>query len=344
MADAGLPPQLIAALDRELEGASRKDLTESAARTSAAYREGRSSAGVIRDASDALAYAVSRAPATYAAALAAITEASARLTGFAPRSLLDVGAGAGAASWAATEVFPDLDGAVWLDANPALLDLAGRLAVQSPALGKAERRLGDINRAALPSADLVLASYVLAEIAPAAQPALVAALWAACEGLLVLVEPGTPAGWTRILQARAIVIEAGGQIVAPCPHAQACPLVAPDWCHFAQRLPRSRDHRLTKAADAPFEDEKFIYLAAARPGLGLAPPQSRILAPPRQDKTGIALKLCEPYGPCRLALIPSRDKPALRQVRRLGWGDTTPSAVIPVSPSGEDRDLIDAGE
>ena len=195
MSDAGLPPQLIAGLDRELEGTSRRALAESAARTSAAYRDGRGSAGVIRDASDALAYAVIRAPATYAAARAALLETALRVPAFAPRRLLDAGAGAGAASWAAVEVFGDLATAVWLDANPTLLDLAGRLAAEaSAALRDAERLLGNLTRTPLPAADLVIASYVLAEIAPAAQAGLGAALWAATEGVLVLVEPGTPAG------------------------------------------------------------------------------------------------------------------------------------------------------
>jgi ribosomal protein RSM22 (predicted rRNA methylase) len=48
----------------------------------------------------------------------------------------------------------------------------------------------------------VLASYALAEIAPGALRAVVERLWSACEGVLALVEPGTPAGYARILAAR----------------------------------------------------------------------------------------------------------------------------------------------
>ena len=41
-------------------------------------------------------------------------------------------------------------------------------------------------------------------------------------------------------------------------------LLAPDWCHFTQRLPRSRAHKQIKEADVPFEDEKFSYVALTR--------------------------------------------------------------------------------
>ena len=57
-----LPAPLRAALDRALEGVPRKGLAERAARTSEAYRAGRPSSGVFREADDALAYALTRRP------------------------------------------------------------------------------------------------------------------------------------------------------------------------------------------------------------------------------------------------------------------------------------------
>jgi ribosomal protein RSM22 (predicted rRNA methylase) len=170
----------------------------------------------------------------------------------------------------------------------------------------------------------VIASYALAEIAGPRQATMIDALWAACEGMLVLVEPGTPDGWRRILAARDGLIAAGAQILAPCPHALACPLSPPDWCHFVQRLPRSRDHRMAKGAEVPFEDEKFIYLAAARPGVAAATRTARILAPPRASKPAIALKLCSPAGVVEEATVSKRDKPAFAVARRLDWGDALP--------------------
>jgi ribosomal protein RSM22 (predicted rRNA methylase) len=105
---------------------------------------------------------------------------------------------------------------------------------------------------------------VLNELAPAARESVLQRLWDATADTLVIVEPGTPAGWERILAARRQLIEAGAHVLAPCPHAFACPLQAPDWCHFAERVARSRLHRLAKGADVPWEDEKFSYVAVSR--------------------------------------------------------------------------------
>lgn len=317
-----LPASLRAAIARELEGVSRKGLAERTARTTAAYRSGKGSAGVIREADDALAYALARLPATYAACASVFAEAAARAPGFAPRSLLDAGAGPAAASWAALETWPGLSAVSWLDSSPTFLQIAGRLAAEAPeALRAAAPRRGDLTAggADWPRADLVACSYALAEIAPERQAAVVADLWAACDGLLALIEPGTPAGFARLRLAREGLIAAGAEILGPCPHTGPCPMAGEDWCHFSVRLPRSRDHRLAKGAEVPFEDERFAYVLAARPGLG-APAAARVLAPPRSGKPGIDLKLCTPAG-LEARFVPRRDKPAYAVARRLDWGD-----------------------
>jgi ribosomal protein RSM22 (predicted rRNA methylase) len=319
---AELPAPLRAGLERALEGRGRAGLIERAQRTSQAYRAGEGSAGVIREADDALAYALSRLPATYAACQAAFGAAAERAPGFAPRRLLDAGSGPGAASWAAFEVWPGVAEAVWLDESAPFLTLARELAAAGPEpLRAADAHRTDLAQPdAWPAADLVTASYALAEIAPARLADVVAALWRACEGLLVLVEPGTPAGYRRLLAARAQLIAAGATILAPCPHANDCPLAEPDWCHFSVRLPRSRDHRLAKGAEAPFEDEKFAYLAAARPGLAAEAAPARVLAHPRAGKPGIELKLCTPQA-LETRFVARRDKAAHARARRLRWGD-----------------------
>lgn len=73
-----------------------------------------------------------------------------------------------------------------------------------------------------------------------------------------------------------------------------------------------------KGAHVPFEDEKFSYLAVSRTQSQMS--GFRILAPPKESKGAIEFKLCADNG-LKNRLIPSRDKQAYKQVRKLGWGD-----------------------
>jgi ribosomal protein RSM22 (predicted rRNA methylase) len=239
---------------------------------------------------------------------------------FAPLTLADVGCGPGTASWAAMATFDGLTDLALVDANGPLLALAESLLQDGSAAIRSTR--GDLGRTALPAAELVVAAYVLTEMADAAAIALTDRLWTVTEDVLVIVEPGTPAGWARLMAVRARLIAQGGRVLAPCPHHAACPVLAPDWCHFSQRLPRSRAHRLMKGADAPFEDEKYAYLVVARPTVPTSSHRpARVLAPPMEDKAAVSLKLCEPTGALALRRIAKRDKEAYRAVRRADWGD-----------------------
>jgi ribosomal protein RSM22 (predicted rRNA methylase) len=314
-----LPIELKAALEARLEGLSRIEAASRAALISSTYRDGGGS-GAIRSERDALAYALARMPATYAAVIAALNALVDMAPHFAPTSLLDVGAGPATATWAAAEAFPSLQRFTLVDSNIALRALALDLVDNSARLRDIDYRHGDA-RAALADAepsDLVVASYVIAEISESERSALADALWAKTRDALVIVEPGTPAGYARIIDMRAQLIAAGGHVAAPCPHDRKCPLAAPDWCHFTQRLPRSRAHKQVKAAERPFEDEKFIYLALTRTPATLHP--ARVLRQPDFSKVEVTAKLCTAEG-LAIAKVPRRAKTDYARARHWRWGD-----------------------
>lgn len=320
--ESGLPPALHAAINALLEGRPRGPIAERSAKISDCYRGGGHSGVIVSD-DDVLAYLLARLPATYAALSAVLREVGARCD-FAPKTLTDIGAGPGTASWAAKECWPGLGQVSMIDSSAVFLDMARKLAAKSPSkvLAEAETKLGDVTRlSGMPSSDLVIASYALAELNPVKLTSIATSLWRSCTGILVLVEPGTPAGYERIVACRSALLADGAKIIAPCPHAAPCPIVAPDWCHFSQRLPRSRDHMIVKAANVPFEDEKFSYIAVAREHVAIASYDARVLAPPKKDKTGIAMKLCAD-GDISLRKIPKRDRVAFTQARGVGWGDS----------------------
>ena len=180
----------------------------------------------------------------------------------------------------------------------------------------------DLPAADLPAADLATAAYVLGELTPAQQTALVT-LAARSAPVVLLVEPGTPAGHRRILAARAQLLAAGYLVAAPCPHQLGCPLdVAGDWCHFGARLPRSALHRQVKGAELSHEDEKFSYVAAIRLGTGLPQlPAARVVRRPQQRKGLVTLDLCACDGSSRRELVSKSKGEAYRRARKTSWGD-----------------------
>jgi len=97
-----------------------------------------------------------------------------------------------------------------------------------------------------------------------------------------------------------------------------CPLAPPDWCHFTQRLQRSRAHKQVKGAELPFEDEKFAYVALTREPV--AARASRVLAQPTVTKVEVTARLCTPTG-VKLTRTPRRAKADYAVARRWRWGD-----------------------
>jgi ribosomal protein RSM22 (predicted rRNA methylase) len=317
-----LPPALRDAVDAALEGASTAALAEASAQLTTRYRgEVRDGRFHVSEDDAARAYLAARLPATFAAVRAAMEAVDERLPDFAPKSLLDLGAGPGTALWAARDAWDTIDDALMIEGSAAMRRWGERLAAAAPPFVRAWRDL-DFARGlgAQERRDLVTIAYVLDELDEPARAALVDAAWAATGSLLLIVEPGTPAGWRRILDARAQLTGAGAHVVAPCAHEAPCPIVAPDWCHFSRRVARTRIHLRSKGAVVPFEDEKFIYLAVAREPVAARP--ARVLAPPRAASGKVGLKLCLPAGTVETRLITKREGALFKTARRLDWGDS----------------------
>lgn len=317
-----LPASLRQGVERLLETTPLAVLRQAAKTLSDRYRaELRDGRPHMAEEMAVKAYLATRLPATYAAVRAGLDELAYARPDFQPTSLLDVGAGPGTVLWATTDLWPDLEEAVLIEASAAVRKVGQSLALDTIAT-RMDWRAGDvtIDLADLKPADLVTCAYVLDEIAPASLPKLVGRLWHLTGDTLLIVEPGTPAGWQRILAVRRQLLEAGAHVLAPCPHEAPCPLEPPDWCHFSRRVARSRLHRLAKDADVPWEDEKFIYVAASRQPAPVHPP--RVIAPPKSGSGKVLLKLCQPDGGAGETLFTKREGELFKAARRLDWGDT----------------------
>jgi ribosomal protein RSM22 (predicted rRNA methylase) len=316
-----LPAPLRQGVERLLENVPLSSLKQAAKTLSDRYRAELRD-GRLHMAQDQAvqAYLATRLPATYAAIRASLDALNEARPEFMPKTLIDIGAGPGTVLWATTDLWPDLEQAVLLEASAAVRKVGQTLTADTIA-AQVTWLAGDatIDLAELKPADLVTCAYVLDEIVPASLPKLVAQLWQLTADTLLVVEPGTPAGWQRILAVRRQLIEAGAHVLAPCPHQAPCPLAPPDWCHFSRRVARSRLHRLAKDADVPWEDEKFIFVAASRQPAAWR--SARVIAPPKSGSGKVLLKLCQEDGTAEEKLFTKRDGDVYKTARRLDWGD-----------------------
>ncbi|MER5766692.1 small ribosomal subunit Rsm22 family protein [Streptomyces sp. NPDC001985] len=302
-------------------------------------------APVLRDRSDVAAYAAYRMPATFEAvrsALAALRDAA---PAWVPATHTDIGGGTGAASWAVAEAWegetPTGDGdgggdgegprTTVLDwAEPALA-LGRELAMASgvPGLTTARWERSRISASLrIESTDLVTVSYVLKELTEGDRAAVVTEAARAALGAVLIVEPGTPDGYRRVIEARERLIAAGMTVAAPCPHSADCPIVpGSDWCHFAARVSRSSLHRQVKGGSLPYEDEKFSYVAATR--FPPAPAPARVTRRPQIRKGLVQLDLCAADGSLGRENVTKRQGPLYKAARDAEWGDPWPPPPAP---------------
>ncbi|GAB2996134.1 small ribosomal subunit Rsm22 family protein [Streptomyces pseudoechinosporeus] len=317
---------LRAALAGLVDGLPPKTAAQAVERLIMNYR-GRTptDAPVLRDRSDVVAYAAYRMPATFEAVCAALEAFAEAVPGWVPAGHVDVGGGTGAATWAVSATWAGERAVTVLDwAEPALA-LGREIAAANPELKAAEWQRSRIGAAlTIESTDLVTVSYVLGELTEADRAAVVDTA-AASGQAVVIVEPGTPDGYTRIIEARDRLIDAGFHIAAPCPHSATCPIVpGQDWCHFSARVSRSSLHRQVKGGSLPYEDEKFSYVAATR--FPVTPAPSRVVRRPQIRKGQVLLDLCETEEYLHRETVTKRHGPLYRAARNADWGDAWPPA------------------
>lgn len=303
-----LPAAVREKIDEQASAVRFPDLQRAAAAMSEAYREGR--IAKLSAEERTASYLVTRMPATYAAAQMVLREIHGPVG-----TILDVGAGTGAASLAARGYFP-LAGLTLIERDPAFVAAARQW------LPDVEVVAADVTQLRpIPPHDLVIAAYSLGEFGAALAPL----LWQAARVALVLIEPGTPRGFALIRSVRDRLLAAGARMVAPCPAEIPCPMADPDWCHFAARVERSSLHRRVKGGELGYEDEKFSYVVLARESVEL--PAARILRHPQHHPGLIELATCTAEG-LRSERVFKRDRDRFRAARKAAWGDALKTPPI----------------
>ena len=227
-------------------------------------------------------------------------------------------------------MFPEIDSATLVERDPELATVAART-VDRPV----QMVVGDVEAIEFPAADLVICAYLVNELRPEARMRVVERAWNAAEQLLILIEPGSRAGFANILAAREHFIARASEsearsgdearIVAPCPAHMACSLaVVGDWCHFSARVERSSLHRRLKGAELSYEDEKFSFLSVAKkPGERA---EARIVRRPEKLTGHVKLELCTP-DLLQPVTVTKKHGALYKIARHAEWGDAFRSPV-----------------
>ncbi|MEU6307601.1 small ribosomal subunit Rsm22 family protein [Streptomyces chartreusis] len=325
--NAPVPPSaetLRSALATLLDDLPPRQAAQAVERLIANYRGATpTDAPILRDRADVAAYAAYRMPATFEAVHSALEAFARTVPDWTPATHTDVGGGTGAATWAVAATWPGERGVTVLDwAEPALA-IGREIAAAEPTLDKARWQRTRIDSTlTLDPTDLVTVSYVLNELTARDRATLLDTVASAAR-TVVIVEPGTPDGYTRVIEARDRLIAAGFRIAAPCPHSATCPIVpGTDWCHFSARVSRSSLHRRIKGGSLAYEDEKFSYVAATR--LPATPAPARVVRKPQIRKGQVLLDLCETDTSLHRTTITKRHGDLYKAARDTEWGDSWP--------------------
>lgn len=267
-----------------------------------------------------LAYILYRMPATYGATFSALARLKEVCGSFSPSTMLDLGSGPGTAIIAAMENFPSLAKAEGIEKDEQFCELFSSYCHLLEGCETKIRRADLAKVSSLENpVDLMTAAYSCGELSKDLR-----STWLKMASLhskaIVIVEPGTPAGWKCILECREILQSHQMVVVAPCPHNNACPRVGTtSWCHMSVRLPRTSVHRRIKGGTLGYEDEKFTYLVAVH--ADVARPFGRIIRAPCHRSGHTHLTLCTRSGEVKETVVSRKHKEIYPFVKRAKWGD-----------------------
>lgn len=265
---------------------------------------------------EAVSYVISRMPATYAAVYSAFKQILAnyneKMT-----SLLDVGAGTGAGTWAVNEI-ENMSQITCLEIEKSMSNIGKKL-MKNTALDNVQWKSYDILQDEIvEKADIVLTSYMINELPEQEREKAVLKLWQATDKLMVVIEPGTPEGFKNILNIRNLIKEQGGYIVAPCCCNDECPIKENDWCAFYARVARSSIHRQAKGGNLGYEDEKFSYIAFSKMPVEIT--GERILRHPQINSGFVKVKLCTADG-IQEKTYSKKDGEIYKKIKKLDAGE-----------------------
>lgn len=310
------------------------------------YRDKEASLGdlEIRNSGEARAYLAWRFPVTAMVIFEVLHRLREAVPEFAPKSVLDIGAGPAVSLLPVLSHFPDVRD-YYLVEKQIAMQKTGELIqdqLKGPLLSNVALHAVNSGFTALdlPQADLVIASYVVNELSAKDTRTFCQRLKEYVKEAAVIIVPGTPEHFQKLVGLRNLLLESGFTIVAPCTFSGRCHMEdETDWCHFYERVQRSKLLRQLKSAELSYEDEKFSYLIvvknepmdlAAQTGAEPAGQTARIIRHPMIHKGYREVTLCSRKGITMVQFTKGKHKQIYKELKDKGWGDLL---VLPEMPA-----------
>lgn len=311
-----IPEELKENIDKLLKENQIHKILEDAQTVSNRYRnnDGKGKKLLTKE-SEAVSYAISRMPATYAA-VSSVLEQTLDNYNEDLTSVIDVGAGTGAVVWAVNDVATS-NAIKCFEREESMINIGKKLMKNTDLNDVRWKRFDILQDEIQEKADLVITSYMINELPKGDREKAVEKLWNATNKLLIIIEPGTPAGFANILEIRRNLLKAGGHIVAPCCCLHECPIPKDDWCAFYARVARSSVHRHAKNGALGYEDEKFSYIAFSKVPVNNS--GERILRHPQINSGYVNVKVCSANG-IEEKTYSKKDKEIYKKVRKMDAG------------------------
>ncbi|XP_057580614.1 methyltransferase-like protein 17, mitochondrial isoform X2 [Hippopotamus amphibius kiboko] len=267
-----------------------------------------------------LVYMAARLDGGFAAVSRAFHEIQARLPEFQPQTLMDFGSGTGSVTWAAHSTWgQSLREYMCVDSSTAMLELAEKLLKGGSGSGMSYVP-GVFFRQFLPVSpkvqfDVVVSAFSLSELpSKADRTNVVQTLWRKTSHFLVLVENGTKAGHSLLMDARDLVLN--GKEKSPLDPR-------PGFVFAPNKKPK---------------EERFSMVILARGSPEEADRWPRITQPVLKRPRHVHCHLCCPDGHMQHAVVTARrhGRDLYRCARVSCWGDLLPvitPSELPPSPA-----------
>ena len=314
-----LPIEIKNYIESELNFESINNIKEDAKKISKNYRENiRNGNSIISKRSEAIAYALSRMPATYGA-VSTVLEKTLEIYNPQIKNVADIGAGTGTAGIAINELM-NVDKIDCFEREDAMIETGREICNNYSDLKEKVvwNKLDIVSDKIDNKYDMIISAYMINELKENQIEDVIEKIWNITNDMIIIVEPGTFQGYINIMKVKEKILKLGGNIIAPC-MSKECSLPKDDWCNFYCRIQRTKIHKNLKLGNSPFEDEKFMYIAITKKKIK-ENNKARIIRHPLIYNGYVKLKVCKDEGVQEI-IITKKEKEKYKIARKSNHGD-----------------------